>query len=84
MGIFVDPKQNKLTIVTGFAHGSKKEIVLSNLESLDVELNGNLGMTFLIHYKYNRQERFEYKFFRIYIVEKSQYKRIKKQLSNIV
>ncbi|MBQ7379831.1 MAG: hypothetical protein IJW70_09195 [Clostridia bacterium] len=79
-GIFIDGKRNKLTIVTGLFQADKKEIVLSGLESIDVELNGKCGMTFVIHYKYGRHENFAYKFHRISFVERSQYKRIRKQV----
>lgn len=83
LGVFVDKKRNTLTVVTGLSSKEKRQRVLSNVSSVDVELNGNLGMTFIINYKHNCNEKIEYKFFRISFVEKSQYRRIKTQLSNL-
>ena len=82
-GIFIDNKSNTIKIITGFSSDNRRERSLSDIKSLDVELNGNIGMTFLINYSYNSIEKIEYKFYRISFVEKSQYKRIKKQLASI-
>lgn len=83
LGLFFDKENDKLKIVTGFSKKEINERVLSNINSIDVELNGNLGMTFIINYKHNCAEKIEYKFYRISILEKSQYKRLKKQLNKI-
>ncbi len=83
LGIFIDRENDKLKIVTGFSKEETRERVLSNIVSIDVELNGELGMTYIINYKHNCTERIEYKFYRISIFEKAQYKRIKKQLRKI-
>lgn len=82
-GIFIDNKSNTIKIITGFSSDNRRERSLSDIKSLDVELNGDIGMTFLINYNYNSIEKIEYKFYRISLVEKSQYKRIKKQLASI-
>lgn len=83
LGIFIDRKNDKLKIVTGLLKEETRERVLSNIVSIDVELNGNLGMTYIINYKYNCVEKIGYKFYRISFLEEAQYKRIKKQLKKI-
>ncbi|MBE6676361.1 MAG: hypothetical protein E7594_05925 [Ruminococcaceae bacterium] len=83
MGIFLDRKHNKLRIVMGFLYRERKEISLDGLESVDVALNGNLGMTFVIRYTYHRTEHFEHRFFRISFLEKWQFSRIKRQLDKM-
>ena len=83
MGIFLDRKHNKLRIVMGILHDERKEIALDALESVDVALNGNLGMTFVIRYTNHRTEHFEHRFFRISFVEKWQFSRIKRQLGKM-
>ena len=81
IGIFIDKKNDILKIVTGFSNN--KVIVFSNVSSIDLELNGNIGMNFIINYKHNCSEKVEYKFYRISFLERTQYKRIKKQLLEI-
>ena len=83
MGIFLDRKHNKLKIVMGFLYRERKEISLDGLESVDVALNGNLGMIFVIRYTYHRTEHFEHRFFRISFLEKWQFSRIKRQLDKM-
>ncbi|MBQ9121370.1 MAG: hypothetical protein IJY12_03275 [Clostridia bacterium] len=83
MGIFIDRKNDSLKLVIGFSKKNIKRLVLSNIASIDVELKGNLGMDFIINYKYDCMEKIEYKFYRISIFEKAQYKRIKKELRKI-
>ena len=84
LGIFIDRENDKLKIVTGLSKKETTERVLSNIASIDIELNGDLGMTFIINYKYNCVEKIDYKFYRISSVEKIQYKRLKKQLNKIL
>lgn len=83
MGIFIDKKNDLLKIVTGFSKKSVKILVLSSIDFIDVELKGDLGFTFIIHHKYYGMEKIDYQFYRISTVEKSQYKRIKKQLRKV-
>ena len=83
MGIFIDNRNNTIKIITGFSSDNRRERALSDIKSIDAELNGNIGMTFLLNYNYDSTEKIEYKFYRISFVEKSQYKRIKKQLLQI-
>ena len=83
-GIYIDNKSNTIKIIAGFSSNNRRERSLSDINSVDVELNGNIGMTFIIHYIYNSTERIEYKFYRISFLEKSQYKRIKKQLVQLI
>ncbi len=82
MGIFINKKKDSLKIVTDFSKKGKAERVLSNIVFIDVELDG-IGMNFIINYKYNCKEKIEYRFYRISTVEKSQYRRIKKQLHKL-
>ena len=83
LGVFVNYKNKTIKIVTGFLRGNNRERSLLDIKSVDIELNGDIGMTFIIEYNYNSTEKIEYKFYRISFVEKSQYKRIKKQLAQI-
>ena len=83
MGLFIDRNNETLKLVTGFSKKETKVLALGNVSSIDVELNGNRGMNFIIYYKHDCVERIEYKFYRISIVEKLQYKRLKKQLNKI-
>ena len=84
LGIFIDQKNDRIKIVTGLSKKETRERILSNIESINVELNCDMGMNFIINYKHNCSEKIEYKFYRISFVEKSQYKRIKKQLSKLI
>ena len=83
MGLFLDKKNDIIKIVIGFSKDNRRERVLSAIESIDLELDRNIGMVFIIKYNYNYTEKIEYKFYRISFIEKSQYKRIKKQLKQI-
>ena len=83
-GIFINNKKNTIKIITGFSSNNRRERSLSDIKSVDVELNGNIGMTFIIQYIYNSTEKIEYKFYRISFLEKSQYKRIKKQVVQLI
>ena len=83
MGIFIDYRNNTIKIITGISSDNRRERSLSDIKTIDAELNGNIGMTFLLNYNYDSTEKIEYKFYRISFVEKSQYKRIKKQLLQI-
>lgn len=83
LGIFIDKKNDKFKIVTGLSKRETRERVLSNIVSVDVELNGDIGMIFIINYKYSGSEKIQYNFYRISFVEKAQYRRIKKHLSKL-
>ena len=83
LGVFVNYKNKTIKIVTGFLRDNNREISLLDIKSIDIELDSNIGITFIIEYNYNSTEKIEYKFYRISFVEKSQYKRIKKQLAQI-
>ena len=83
MGVFIDRNKDSLKLVTGLSKKDRKVLTLSNVSFIDVELNGNRGMNFIIYYRHNCIERIEYKFYRISVVEKLQYKRLKKQLKKI-
>lgn len=83
MGLFIDKKNNILKIVVGFSKKDKIERSLSDVESIDVELCQDIGMNFIINYRHHCSEKIEYRFYRISFLEKSQYKRLKRQLSKI-
>ena len=83
MGVFIDRNNNSLKIVTGFSKKDIKVLLLSAINSIDVELIRNYGMNFIVYYKNGFAEKIEYKFYRISIVEELQYKRLKKQLNKI-
>ena len=83
MGVFIDSNNNSLKIVTGFSKKDIKVLLLSAINSIDVELIRNYGMNFIVYYKNGFAEKIEYKFYRISIVEELQYKRLKKQLNRV-
>ena len=83
LGFFLDKKKDTLKIVLRFSRKGTRERALSGVESIDVRLNGNIGMTFTINYKPNYKEEVEYRFYRLALLEKIQYKRIKEQLDKI-
>ena len=83
MGVFIDRNNDSLKLVTGLSKKDRKVLALSNVSFIDVELNGNRGMNFIIYYRHGCIERIEYKFYRISVVEKLQYKRLKKQLNKV-
>lgn len=56
---------------------------MSNVESIDIEKELNLGFSFVIKYKDGYIERIKYKFYRISIIEEIQYNRLKRQLKNL-
>ncbi len=82
-GFFIDRKNNKLKIILGYLKNERKEIYLSDIDSIDVELTVYVGMVFTINYNNNSSEKMQYTFYRVPFFQKLQYKRIKKQLSKI-
>lgn len=82
-GFYIDNKNDILKVVTEFSKKGIRERTLSNVDSIDVELNEDIGFKFIIHYKYDCKEIINYRFYRISFVEKLQYKRLKKELANI-
>ena len=56
-GIFIDNKSGTIKIITGFSSNNKRERYLRDIKSIDVELNGNIGMTFSINYNYDSTEK---------------------------
>ena len=83
LGFFLNKNRDSLKIVTDFSRKGARERALSNVASIDARLNGNIGITFIINYKSNYKEEVEYRFFRLALLEKIQYKRIKEQLAKI-
>lgn len=83
IGLFIDYKNNKIKINTGISKSNKVERLLSNIEGIDLELDGDLGMNFIIYHKDKYTEKIFYKFYRMTLLEKSQYKRLKKQIIKI-
>ena len=59
MGVFIDRNNDSLKLVTGFSKKDIKVLALSNVSFIDVELNGNRGMNYLIYYQHNCVERIE-------------------------
>ena len=79
LGFFLDKKKDTLKIVLRFSRKGTRERALSGVESIDVRLNGNIGMTFIINYKPNYKEEVEYRFYRLALLEKIQHKRTNAQ-----
>ena len=83
LGLRISYKKDRFILVLGLTKVNHYERVLSNVESIDIEKELNLGFSFIIKYKDGYIERIKYKFYRISIVEESQFKRLKKQINNM-
>ena len=83
LGIVIDKKKNKLTLILGLSDRNIHERALSNIMSMDVEKDRNLGMYFILNYQYGASEKLYYKFYRISFIEEFQFKRIKKSLAKL-
>ena len=83
LGIVVDKKKNRLQLILGLTFNNIHERVLSNIVSIDVVKDRNLGMNFILNYSYGTSERIYYKFYRISFIEEIQFKRIKKRLTKL-
>ena len=83
LGLSINYKKDRLVLILGLTKANHYERVLSNIESIDVEKELNIGFIFVIRYKYGHIERFKYKFYRISFVEESQFKRLKKQINAV-
>ena len=83
LGLSINYKKDRLILVLGLTKVNHYERVLSNVESIDIEKELNLEFSFVIKNKDGYIERIKYKFYRISIVEEGQFKRLKKQISNL-
>lgn len=83
LGLSINYKKDRLILILGLTKVNQYERVLSNVESIDIEKELNLGFTFVIKYKDGYIERIKYKFYRISIVEEGQFKRLKKQINKL-
>lgn len=83
LGLSINHKKDRLMLILGLAKANCYERVLSNIESIDIEKELNLGFSFVIKYKEGYIERIKYKFYRISIVEEVQFKRLKKEINNL-
>lgn len=83
LGVVVDKKKNNLKIILGLTFNNIHERALSNIASIDVVKDRNLGMNFILNYSYGASETIYYKFYRISFIEEIQFKRIKKSLTNL-
>lgn len=83
LGIVIDKKKNRLILILGLTDRNIHERVLSNIKSIDVVKERNLGMNFILHYNYGTSEKLYYKFYRVSFIEEIQFKRIKKSLAKL-
>ena len=83
LGIVIDKKKNSVILILGLTDRNIHKRVLSNIESIDVVKDRNLGMNFILHYNYGASEKLYYKFYRVSFVEEAQFKRIKKSLAKL-
>ena len=83
LGIVVDKKKNNLKLILGLTTNNIHERALSNIVSIDVVKDRNLGMNFVLNYSYGTSETIHYQFYRISFIEEIQFKRIKKSLTNL-
>ena len=83
LGIVIDKKKNSLTLIFGLTDRNIHKRALSNIASIDVEKDRNLGMNFILHYNYGASEKLYYKFYRVSFVEEVQFKRIKRSLAKL-
>lgn len=79
----INYKKDRLILTLGLTKVNQYERVLSNVESIDIEKELNLGFSFVIKYKDGYIERIKYKFYRISIVEECQFKRLKRQINKL-
>lgn len=83
LGIVIDKKKNSLILILGLTDKNIHKRALSNIVSIDVVKDGNLGMNFILNYSYGTSDKFYYKFYRISFIEEIQFKRIKKRLTKL-
>lgn len=83
LGLCINHKRDRMILILGLTKANHYEKVLSNVESIDIEKELNLGFSFVIKYKDGYIERIKYKFYRISIIEDIQYNRLKRQLKNL-
>ena len=83
LGLSINYKKDRLILILGLTKVNQYEKVLSNVESIDIEKELNLGFDFVIKYKDGYVERIKYKFYRISIVEEGQFKRLKRQINRL-
>lgn len=83
LGLSINYKKDKIVLLLGLTKANHYEIVLSNVKSIDIEKELNIGFNFVIKYKYGYIQKIKYKFYRISIIEECQFKRLKKQINNL-
>ena len=83
LGIVIDRKKNRLILILGLTDRNIHERALSNIESIDVVKDRNIGMNFILHYHHGASEKLYYKFYRVSFVEAVQFKRIKRSLAKL-
>lgn len=83
LGLSINYKKDRLILIQGLTKVNQYERVLSNVKSIDIEKELNIGFTFVIKYKDGYIERIKYKFYRISIVEEGQIKRLKQQINKL-
>lgn len=83
LGIVIDKKKNSLTLILGLTDRNIHKRALSNIVSIDVEKDRNVGMYIILHYKYGASEKLYHSFYRVSIVEEVQFKRIKRSLAKL-
>jgi hypothetical protein len=83
LGLSINKKTNRMVLMLGLTKANYYERTLSDVESIDIEKELNLGFVFVIKHKYGYIERIKYRFYRISIVEEIQYNRLKRQLNKL-
>lgn len=80
LGIFANLKSGKL-IFSFYMNKSKNiERLISDIKSIEVEKEKNLGFNFIVSFKNGYKEKIFYRFYRISFIEEIQFKRIRKRL----
>lgn len=80
IGVFMDINNNKLKIQFGITTKNKHERKLSDISSLDIENDLNIGVNFIINYNSGAIEKIYYKFYRISFLEQIQFNALRKKL----
>jgi hypothetical protein len=83
LGISIDQKNGSVKLTLGLSSNHIHERALEHIASLGVEKESNVGMSFIIYYRNGHSEKLFYRFYRVSFIEAGQFKRIKRELTNI-
>ena len=80
LGIFIN-KKRKILVFSFYMNKSENiERLISDIKSIELEKEKNLGFNFIVSFKDGYKEKIFYRFYRISFIEEIQFKRIRKEL----